>query len=215
MIEPRYFSHPLMDNLPPIPNEEELKDIVDRVSAGDNSAKDQLIQHFLLIAKRSSGMILTVYPGGISEIEDIVSEAILIVVEIVERIRKGTLIYSEKLLNYVAVLVIQGVNEMLFESRVIPVPRTTQRRNWRQGKEPLINFSMEEMDTIPSSTGDTDFEGREALNAVICSPVERQIVKLREEGYNDAEIADVLGLWQQTVNLLRINLYQRYVEATQ
>ncbi len=215
MLEPRFFTHQLLEELPSVPNDEGIKNLVARVVLGDSVAKELLIRHFLLVAKRGLGMILAVYPGYFKDLDDMVAEAALVVVTLVDKIRSGHLLYNPKLLNYVAVTVLHSVNEMLVESSILPVPRSTQRWNWNHGRESPVKFSDEEISMIPSPTTATDFEAREAIDSVICSLIERQIVDLRAAGYMDSDVAAAVGVTQQTVNLLRLNLYQRYVEATQ
>jgi hypothetical protein len=215
LLKPKPFNHPLMDRLPPIPDNDRLETLTNLTMAGDTVAREILIQHFLLVAKRALGIILAIYPLHMRNLDDMVGEAALIVVTLVDQIHSGDLVYNDKLLNYVATVVLSRVNEMLSEGHVIRVPFTTQRRLWNTGKEPLVEISSEEISLIPSPPTATDFDVREALDVVICAPIERQIVDLREAGYSDLEISEVLGFTQQTVNLLRLNLYQRYLEAIQ
>lgn len=206
-------NHILMNNLPPPPSKEALSTLVDNVIAGDQEAKQQLIRHFLLVARQCIGTILAVYPSYQKELEEMVSEAAFQVVDIVDKISKGSR-YEPKLMSYVAVTIFQQVNEMLSSINPIKIPLTTQRRMKGHGKEFPVNFSDEEIDDISHDSTDSDFEVREALEAVISTPVEQKIIELRESGYTDTEIGETLGLSQSTICLLRLNLYQRYVEVT-
>ena len=161
-------------------------------------------------------MILAVYPSSRNELDDMVSEAALVVVDIVDRVQKGLPINPSKLSNYFAVAVLWRVNEMLAETEsAIRVPYTAQRMNHRLGKEKQAQFQDEILEYIPSPDCDDDFEVRDALEAIISTPIERRIVELREASYTDAEIGALLGIRQQTVSLLRFNMYQRYLEVVQ
>jgi DNA-directed RNA polymerase specialized sigma subunit len=214
-LEPLMFNHPLMDNLPSVPDADKLGEIVTQIYWGDQKAKELLIQYLMLVAKRCVGTILAVYPGNWNELEDMVSEAALTVVTLVDKFITGDPpVHHTKLLNYTAVAVLQQVNEMLMKNSVIPIPVMSQIRNWKKGKEALVKFSNDALDGVPVDT-ESDFEFRDALEAIISTPIERRILELREAGYTDAEIGEEVGLSQQTISLLRLNLYQRYVEAIQ
>lgn len=212
-FKPYSVNHALMNNLPPYPSKETLSSLVDSVIAGDQEAKQQLIKHFLLVARQCIGTILAVYPQYQKELEEMVSEAAFQVVDIVDKISHGNR-FEPKLMSYVAVRIFQQVNEMLSAIYPIKVPLTTQRRIKGQGKEQPVNFSDEEIDDISHNFTDSDFEVREALEEVVSTPVERSIIELRESGYTDTEIGGTLGLSQSTICLLRLNLYQRYLEVT-
>ena len=212
------FHHPLMPYVPEA-TKEALVDLINLTVIGDETAKQQLIQHLLtVIAKRCIGMILSVYPGYINELDDMVSEAALEIVSQVSNLSQivpANNVDPTKFMNYIAVKVLQQVTEMLSQNELIPVPKTTKRRKWHQGKETSITvFRDAALDNIPSSI-DSDFEVREALEEIISTPIERKIIELREAGYNDREIGELTGLRRQTVDLLRFNLYQRYLEVTQ
>ncbi len=215
-FEPVQFKHPLMDGLPAAPSKEALIDLLDLTIVGDSSARQQLIQHLLLVAKRCVGMILAVYPTSRNELDDMVSEAALVVVDVVDRIKNGLKVNPIKLSNYTAVTVLHHVNEMLAENESsIRVSDRTKRRNYNSGRENPVKFQDEALDNIPTPDCESDFEVRDALEAVISTPIERRIVELREASYTDSEIGELLGISQQTVSLLRFNLYQRYLEVVQ
>jgi hypothetical protein len=215
-FEPVLFRHPLMDGLPSAPDKEVLLDLLNLTILGDTSAKQQLIQHLLLVAKRCVGTILAVYPSSRNELEEMVSEAALVVVDITERLIRGLQIDPTKLSNYTAVAVLWRVNEMLAETEsAIRVPYTVQRTNHSLGREKVAQFQDETFDNLHAPECGSDFEVREALESVISAPIERRIIELREASYSDREIGVLLGVSRQTVTLLRFNLYQRYVEATQ
>ena len=215
ILTPTNFYHPLTDGLPPLKSKSELIDLYNLTTLGDLSAKQQLIQNLLLVAKRGVGTILAIYPGYQKDLDDMVGEAALTVVTLVNEIAAGRRqIDSGKLANYVAVTVIHRVNEMLAHNTVIYVSDRTQRRMWWQGRENPIKMSDELIEGIVASNTESDFEVREALEAIISTPIERRIIDLRESGYTDRRIGELLGLNQQTVNVLRFNMFQRYLEVT-
>src|SRR5271157_2717088 len=106
-FEPVLFRHTLMDNLPSAPSKERIIELLDRLIIGDKVAKEILIKHLLLVAKRCVGTILAVYPGNKNELDDMVSESTLVVVDLVDRLAKGLIVDPVKLMNYVAVAVLQ------------------------------------------------------------------------------------------------------------
>jgi len=212
-FKPYSVNHKLMNNLPPLPSKEALSILVDKVILGDQEAREKLIKHFLLIARQCIGTILAVYPIYQKELEEMISEAAFQVVDIVDKISHGNR-FEPKLMSYVAVTIFQQVNEMLSSINSIKIPLTTQRRMRSQGKEFPISFSDESINDISHDYTDSDFEVREALEEVISTPIERKIIELRESGYTDIEIGETLGLSQSTICLLRLNLYQRYLEVT-
>jgi len=216
-FEPMMFKHPLMDGLPSIPAKDVLVELLNLTVLGVQDSRQQLIKHLLFVAKRCVGTILAVYPSSQTQLDDMVSEAALIVVDTINKIAEGQLsINPDKLCNYTAVTVLQQVNEMVAEyETAITVPYATQKWNYRQGRDKPVQFQSESLDKIPAPATTGDFEVREALDAIISTDVERRILDLRESGCNDNEISEILNLSRQTVNLLRFNLYQRYLEATQ
>jgi len=204
-----------MRDLPPLKSKSELTNLYNLTILGDLTAKQSLIQNLLLIAKRGVGTILAIYPGYQKELDDMVSEAALAVVTLVDEIANGKRqIDSSKLTNYVAVTVIHRVNEMLAHNTIIYVSDRTQRRMWWLGKENPIKMTNETVEGIITSDTFNDFEVREALETIISTPIEKKIIELREAGYTDKGIGDLLGLNQQTINVLRFNMFQRYLEVT-
>lgn len=219
-IEPVQFKHPLMDNLPAAPSKEVLADLYNLMLLGDNLAKHQLIQHLLLVAKRCIGMILTMYPSSRRELDDMVGEAALIIVDRLDKLKRGARqvdkLFPLKISNYFAVVILQGVGNRLTENEMdIKIPSATHRLYYQTGKTLPVQFQNEVLDSIQASNCESDFEVREALETIISTPIEGRIVELREASYTDSEIGELLGVSRQTVTLLRFNLYQRYLEATQ
>jgi hypothetical protein len=216
-FEPLPFKHPLMDGLPSVPDKDVLVELLNLTTLGIEDARQQLIQHLLFVAKRCIGTILAVYPSSQTQLDDMVGEGALIVVDTINKLVTGQLtINPEKLCNYTAVTVLQQVNEMVAEyETAITVPYATQKWNHRQGREKPVQFQLQSLDKIQAPSSTSDFEVREALEAIISTDIERRILELRESGCTDAEIGEILNIRQQTVNLLRFNLYQRYLEATQ
>jgi hypothetical protein len=215
-VENNTFQHPLLATMLDPPSDQELRDLVARTLVGDTYARHTLIRHLMTVARKCIGMILSVYPSRYNDMDDMVSEASLAIVDLVERIANGdSPAPSDRLFSYAAVMILRQVNEMLITSVVIPIPDASYRRNWRQGREQPIRYTDLQLDTLPvTNNPENEVDIRDAFDVIVSTPIEKKILELRESGYSDADIGQVVGVSRQTITLLRLNLYRRYLDAT-
>ena len=106
----------------------------------------------------------------------------------------------------------------------IRVPKRTRKRKEDRGEtltvptqaEDALPDPEDEEDPIPRFTVDPRKmrELRETLDACCECDNEREILRLREEGYVDREIAEMLGLPVTTTYVMRRTLYARFLELS-
>jgi RNA polymerase sigma factor (sigma-70 family) len=184
----RGFSHYLSGK---IPDRIDVTDLVVRLRAGDLTVKDELIRHHIRTA-----LSITAWFVGKADLEDLVSEAMLAVVEAVERAQQKLrdnnitpFIRSNvrgKLARFIDAE--SGLSERQLYKNGVPRPKRVEMPERSARESDLLQVILD-----------------------LCSDNrEREIVMLKSQYYNDTEVGEMVGLSRQRVGQILSDLEERY-----
>jgi DNA-binding CsgD family transcriptional regulator len=202
---PQMFDHPLWKESRTFTEEEALA-LLPRVRAYDQKAIEEMTLGYLRLALVIVGQYLALFKSR-RYVDDFVSAA-------VEGLVEGVL--SLRLPHYgkdnpksvVSAAIHRSISSCIAANNMIRVPERTVRRRRANGVS-SIPTRVHDDDLLHSrAASDTNsIEG--ALEQVIETDLEAEIVRLRLEGYTDVEIGEQLGYRQQTIQVIRQDLHNR------
>jgi len=156
--------------------------------------------------------------------DELIQAGMVSLVETVDRVARGLEEGSTQLFS---LRIQRAIGETIEADGVVPVPESTSRMKRVKGESiGLKRVNMIDPDGYPDNKPSSrrlkyfayDPRGmqavREMLEAACEDDTDREIMRLREEGYVDREIANVLGLSLTTVYVMRRAMYARFLELS-
>lgn len=150
--------------------------------------------------------------------DDLVGAALEGLVDAVHRVSTGEAMKDhDNLRGFVTSTIHRYVSEHLERHRAVHVPGRTVRHRRQHGQDStgpgqialddprVLRFRAEHPREL-------EVEIKDLLEAVIQSEDERTILRLRQEGLGDADIAEQMGLSKTTVFVIRQGLEKRFLE---
>lgn len=134
--------------------------------------------------------------GGNSD--EMVSAAMLGIVEAVDRFKKGE-VDHDNVTGYIIHYIHQHCTRTLQQDCLIPIPRPSRKK--------IIICPITDAVIAPD---EKISELYEVIESITETEAEKMIVFLRQQGYSDYEIAERLNLVRSTVTRIRQRLLERY-----
>lgn len=163
---------------------------------------------------------LKLLPGFSHLRDDMISNGFVGLVEVVNQMASEGFVDNANPTGLMSLRIQSYLGKTIEGEQTIRVPARTQKR--KQGTKDEIttpareftNYTEEEMEEAFTYDPRAMHDLRETLDACCESDAERTIIRMREEGYVDREIAEVLGLPLTTTYVMRRTLYARFLELT-
>jgi RNA polymerase sigma factor (sigma-70 family) len=144
--------------------------------------------------------------------DDLLSAGQIGLCEAIDRIGTSK---PENIKGFLAIAIRRSVKEAVVNEDSIKVPTRTRSRLRKQGKEVEVVSRVHQLDTIARTDPGMELvDVMDAIDAACESDFERQIVKLRIEGYTTREIGARLECDCATVCRALKAIYKRYKEVT-
>lgn len=198
-VQGRGFEHPLGDvELPGILDAVTLDTLVNRLRTGDLSVANEIIKGHMRLALSVVSRYYARYNCG-RQLEDIVSVALLAVVESVRRATSN--LQDNNITPYIVSAIHSRVSNYLTEDCVIHQPHGAE------GKRPVVVEELPDVATVETS----EIILWDLLSQACCNSVDREIVRLRSKGFGDKEVADAVGLSRPCVTKMRHAIETRFL----
>lgn len=191
------------------------------VSRGDAAAREEMILRNTPLVQSIVERFIIFVPSIASHREDLISVGTLGLIEAVNKMASDgprqdanpngliTLCIQRNIGGYIDKEDCAGITQQSKEPTRDEDGNVTKRRARRvhdNGCEDLGDLFAEDTRKLRDL--------RDTLEACAESEDEQQILTLREQGYVDREIAEILGLSQTTTYVLRRTMYARFLELT-
>ncbi len=179
----------------------EKLELLKKVREGDKVAIDKMIFSHILLALS----ITNRYKGtrGLNSYgHDLSSAAIVGVVTAVNQIAKGKMINHDNVTGYIVIYVRQFIADAINHYPTIYTPR-------RKNNE-IVKPLSDSLSRRDSQSSIQELETWDLIDSLTDNETEKKILKLREEGYTDDEVGNLVGLSRSQVFRIRHDLFQRY-----
>lgn len=194
------------------------------VAAGDKAARDQMIEANVGMVISKVEHFLAFLPRYRHLRDDLISSGMVGLVEAVNLMASGEKVDEPNPTGLIGLRIQWAIGTNTLESdETIRVPTRSRKRN--RVPEKAISLSEEFSKTLsPAEMKKVSkmlsydprrmLDLRETLDACCENEMEREILRLREEGYVDREIADILDLPLTTTYVMRRTMYARFLELS-
>lgn len=196
---PDYF-----EALPQKLDKDTLDILIRRVRASDHDAITVVIKHHARLAVKIATQYAAVIP---SKSDDLVSAALLGLTTAVNWIAAGRCPH-DNIVGYIIVTIHRFCSEFIEYDSQVRIPRDAVKTYGIDIAEHLASF---EHNNDILDIDETDTHVRECIALAISNSFEDFVIRKREEGYTDAEIANMCGCSRQTIQLLRQDIYKRFL----
>lgn len=185
------------------------------VVAGDQAARKEMIESNMALVMVKVEAFIATFPKSAYLRDDMTSEGLLGLVEGVDNMIASA--KGRKSLDppnpsgYLQVAISRAIGNLYDTECNLQMPAPTARLQRQKGR---LVPKQSCCTVLPESVVD-DTKLRELRDLVMsCAETndERTLLRMREEGYTDSEIAKAIGLSRTPVLKLRQKLYQRYLE---
>ena len=185
-----------------------------RVMARDEQARQQMIEGNMALVGNKVNAFIREYPEAAHLRDDLRSAGYIGLVQAVNAMDKHENPENANPTGYLSIAIHREIKRFADSEAVISVPDRTQRdarKKNRQIKAPAVHQG------IPKSSADQKqdsqrevIELRDLLDSCCESDDERTILRMREEGYSDREIAEAIGLSHTTTYMMRREMEKRF-----
>jgi len=125
------------------------------------------------------------------------------VVVAVNRVASGSMAGHDNITGYIIIYVRQFIQTAASRSNAVCTPRNKKNKV-------ITPFVIPELSEKDSQLGNQEFELWDTIDSLIDNETEKEILKLRQNGYTDLEIGKLIGLSRLQVLRIRHDLFQRY-----
>lgn len=215
-IKGREFRHPLFKaGLKPL-TEDEIPALVEKIKTQDQDACDYATLGLIVLGLQIVGRYLAVM-GSDRLADDLAGAALEGIVDAIHRVSIGKVEIHSTFRGFVVSNIHRFISDELDRQELVRVPGRTIRRKLAEGDEflRLQQVSLGDPSIVRrhvTQSGIRDFEIKELLDRVLENDQQREILRLRQEGMTDQEVADALGLSKTTVFVIRRDLETRFLE---
>lgn len=179
-----------------------LLDLVQRYRAGDQTAREPIINGHLRLARKIAGSLIK-FNTKHSAYYDLQGEAWLALVKAVDNAPNR--LEDDNITPYIKSSVRWACRRFLQSNHVLPIPTRTLIRS----KGQLKTFKREpSLEDLAETTVNPVLI--ELIESCAESPVEMEILKQRIEGYTDSEIATHFGRSREYVTKIRSRVQDRF-----
>lgn len=198
---------------------EKNNELYSRVMAGDEQARQQMIEGNMALVGNKVNAFIRGHPQAGHLRDDLRSAGYIGLVQAVNAMDKHENPENPNPTGYLSIAIHREIKRLADGEALISVPDRTQRdarKENRQIKAPTVHQG------IPKSFDDQKqdsplevIELRDLLDSCCESDDERTILRMREEGYSDRDIADAIGLSHTTTYMMRRELEKRFQNKLQ
>lgn len=181
-------------------SKENMDVMAKQLRLGCKVTREGMIIGYMPLVHSKVNKWIQIYPGLEYLVNDMESEGYLAVVRAIDRIAKGEQPDNTNITAYVSVAIINGIGDFLDNSDFIRIPRSSEEDS--PMIEPIFDKAQSE------SGGLTDV--KDMLSYICQTDEDRAIVDLLSRGYTEREVASELDMAQSTINILRLELYERF-----
>lgn len=181
-----------------------------RLINGDKAARDEMIAANIALVVYEVDRFLLILGNYNHLRDDLVSSGYVGLIEGVE-----TLQTSDNVENPTGMLCIcirRQLGKTIEAEETIRIPGRTKRRHQLLPPEKTASIFTDDETYIYDESRLIDL--RETLEACCENDIEREVLRLREAGYVDREVAEMLDLSHTTAYVTRRLLYARFLELT-
>jgi len=186
------------------------------VMAGDEQARRQMIEDNMALVSSKVNAFIREHPEAANLRDDLRNAGYIGLVQAVNAMDKHDNPDNPNPTGYLSIAIHREIKRLADSEAVISVPDRTQRdarKENRQIKAPAVQQG------IPQSFADRRQDAqqelmdlRELLDSCCESDDERMILRMREDGHSDRQIANALGLSHTTTYMMRRELERRFDE---
>lgn len=191
------------------------------VVAGDPEVREKMIQSNIGLVMTEVNRFLIFLPQFEHSRDDLIGYGMVGLVEAVNKMSESGKVEDANPTAFMAICVRRAIGAALEKEEDVRVPMRTRNRKKQQGVDVGLSKTETIFDDGEEESTSKYFhdprpmqELRLLLDACCETEDEREIMRLREEGYVDREIAGILGLPQTTTYVMRRTLYARFLELT-
>ncbi len=188
-----------------------------RLVSGDMKARDEMIEGNLALVVYRVDAYIRCAPQMAYYRDDLISGGLEGLCKAVDAMSQGKHLESPRPTGRITKAIDRHISNLADEANVVCVPRRTQTRARAKGKP--IDPPRVVSDKILQSKEDQKYfeekaaiELQEEILACCQTDVERQIILMRIEGYNDTEIGEKINRSQQYISSVRARLFSRFSE---
>jgi len=187
---------------------ESMEELASQLRLGCTETRNKMIEGYMPLVHGKVNKWLQIYPGLKYMSDDMVSEGYLAVVEAIDAIAKSDKPVSSNVTAYVSVAVVNAIGDFLDSNDIIRVPRSSD--------DPAPAIEPLSFENHAPGSGHAcqhaHMEFWELIDKSCFTDEERAIVDLLSRGYNEREIAQQLDMSRSTVNMLRMEIHERFTQ---
>jgi DNA-directed RNA polymerase specialized sigma24 family protein len=203
----------LTSKIPKALDREQNERLYARVMAGDDKAREEMIEGNMPLVIAKVDAYVGCYPQAAYLRDDLHSAGFLALVKAVNTMAEHDQPSNVNPTGYISVAITHEITRATEKESAMGLTNVPESE-----EGPVSNRDVPEVGhDIPDSTTDVNesavqglFELRDMLESCCESDKERTLVRMREEGYSDREIAETLGLPHITTFRLRKELEERF-----
>jgi hypothetical protein len=187
------------------------------VAAGDRQAKHQMIHSNMGLVMVEVERFLAFLPKFGHLRDDLISHGFVGLVEAVNTMSQR-LVQDANPTGLMGLCIRSCFGKVVEAEELVRVPGRTKKRKADQGI--VLDTPEKEVSIFHGESDQFSYDPRrmqdlrETLDACCEDDTDREILRLREEGYVDREIANRLGLPLTTCYVMRRTMYARFLELT-
>lgn len=194
-----------------------------KVANGDMAARDEMIRSNMGLVTWKVSQFLVFLPRLRYFNDDLVSSGMIGLVEAVNKMQAHGFIPGTKPSGLMVACIQSAIGHAVEHAADVRIPTRTRKRKEKKGthvKAPFkemtlsLNGCEEEDDLAFSYDPQPMQELRETIDACCEDDMEREIIRLREEGYVDREIGEMLSIPLTTIYVMRRTIYARFLELS-
>jgi len=195
---------------------EKNEELYVRVMAGDAQARQEMIEGNMALVGSNVNEYIRKHPEAAHLRDDLRSAGYVGLVQAVGAMARHRDPENSNPTGYMSVAIRREISRFADNEATISIPDRTQREA-RKGNRPLVAPAVRQ--GIPKSLADSGpdaaqklAETRDLLDSCCQSEDDRTILRMREEGYADRDIAKAIGLAHTTTYMMRRELQRRYLQ---
>ena len=183
-----------------------MEELAEQLRLGCEQTREDMIVGYMPLVHSKVNKWLQFYPGLQYVAEDMASEGFLAVIRAVDTIAKDEKPGRSNVTGYVSVAIVNAIGDFLDKEDIIRTPRSSDDKS--PTVEPL-SFETHSPCSGHAQEG-IRLEVSELIEKACVTDDERAIVNLLSSGYNEREVAQQLDISRSTVNMLRMEIHERF-----